>query len=161
MSVEDPEEHEEQGNPTWTPVEPEEELKPNYVTVVIVSALLIGYSTMGLYSLKVQFPYPGGMINQIDSALFGILGIFFAIGMLFRWPFAHKTAIVMILVRILTLMPLTSFFILPPLTAGLSAGETQIAVNEYLIDAFFNMAFYGILLYSLTRPRVKAVFGRG
>ncbi|MEI7831775.1 MAG: hypothetical protein WCJ56_01035 [bacterium] len=160
MSVEDPEEHEEQGKPAWTPVEPEKELKPNYVAVLIVSVLLTAYSSAELYSLKVQFPYPGGLINQIDSGVFGLLGIFTAVGMLFRWPFAHKTAIVMILARILTLMPLTSFFILPPLTAGLSAGETQIAINDYLIDAFFNMAMYGLLLFVLTRPRVAAVFGR-
>ena len=160
MSMNGPEEKDEQNEVGWTPVAPPPGTKPNYVAVVIVALLLGFYFAMELYSLITERPYPGGLINQIDSGLFGLLSIFSAVGMLFRWPFAHKTAIILLIAHIVTLVPLMSFIILPQYTAGLSVEETQLVINFAMMQAFLFMAFYGILLFVLTRPRVVAVFGK-
>lgn len=161
MSMNGPEEKDEQNEVTWTPVAPGKEIKSNYVAVVIVSVLLASYASLELHSLIIDRSFLGGLLNQIDSGLFGLLGIFSAVGMLFRWPFAHKTAIIMVLARIIIIVPLTSFIILPPSTVGLSAEETQLVINASMTEAFFVMAIFGILLFSLTRPRVVAVFRKG
>ncbi len=161
MPTEYPEEDGVQRESLWMSATPAKEISPNYVAVVIVSVLLAIYASMEFLFLMTQRPYPGGLLNQIDSGLFGFLSIFSAAGMLFRWSFAHKTAIIMLLAHMVILVPLTSFIILPSLTPGLSIEETQLVINGSMAEAFFFIAFYGVLLFTLTRPRVVAVFGRG
>ncbi len=143
---------------SWQPEFPAQEGKPNYIAVVIVAVLLFADSALQLPSLFTMESYPGGAINQFDTALFGLLGLFSAIGLLFRLPLAHQAAVFMLVARVLTLVPLFAFILIPWITASLPAEETTLVVNDQMTIAYIELAIYGIFLFVLTRPRVRAVF---
>jgi len=95
------------------------------------------------------------IINRIDSLLFCLVQIATAIGLLQCRPPARTAAIVILIIRFVTMVPLT---LVEAMQFGVSAA---MAIAGSIMVFSLVLVYFGVLIFFLTRPGVKAAFAEG
>jgi len=92
------------------------------------------------------------IINRTDSVLFCLAQIIVGIGLLQSRPPARIAAIIILIVRYLTMVTLT---LVEVMQFGVSA---EMAIVGSIVVFTVALVYFGILIFFLTRPGVKAAF---